>query len=265
MLHREIDDAMIEQTRRALEIDGCAVIKGFLAPSLEAIQRETRTLAPKAYVKKRYGNPYSSPDDPSLPAGHPVRHVMERTNAFVAGDLIPEDTALKRIYRSERFKSLVAKLVGLPEVFEYADPLAGLVVNVLEPGWTHPWHFDTNEFIVSTLTQEAEDGGVFEYCPQIRTPESECFDDVGRVLRDEDRSKVKKLLLEPGDIQVFYGRYSLHRVTPPVGSRARHTAIFAYAKEPGVIGKPERTKHLFGRLAPEHIAAADHRSDTLLD
>lgn len=265
MLHREITDAMLADTRRALEDDGCAVIPGFLAPSLDAIRRETRSLAPKAYVKKRFGNPYSSTDDESLPKNHPVRHFMERTNAFVAGDLIPEQTHLKQIYRSESFKSLVAGLVGLPEVYEYADPLAGLVINVLEPGWTHPWHFDTNEFIVSTLTQEADEGGVFEYCPQIRTPESECFDDVGRVLRGEDRSKVKKLHLKPGDIQIFYGRYSLHRVTPPTGPTPRHTAIFAYAKAPGMIGKPERTKHLFGRVTPEHIAAAEARSDELLD
>lgn len=48
------------------------------------------------------------------------------------------------------------------------------------------------------------------------------------------------------------GRYSLHRVTPVEGSKERHTVIFAYAKEPGFIGRPERALRIFGRIAPIH-------------
>lgn len=256
--------AVVAETRAALAEDGCAVLRGFLAPSVELLERETNDLAPKAYVKKRYGNPYSSPDDPSLPEDHPVRTFLERTNAFVAGDLIPESSPLKRLYHFDAFKRFVAECVSEEEIFEYDDPLAGLVVNVLKPGWQHPWHYDTNEFIVSTLTQGADEGGIFEYCPRIRSPESEEFDRVRAVLKDEDRSEVKQLELVAGDIQIFFGRYSLHRVTRVGGQRARHSAIFAYAKEPGVIGKPERTKHLFGRLTPVHEQAS-HRADGLLD
>jgi len=50
------------------------------------------------------------------------------------------------------------------------------------------------------------------------------------------------------------------------GDRARHTAIFAYSERPGVIGSPARTRQLFGRVLPEHLAAAGRvRVDQLLD
>ena len=48
------------------------------------------------------------------------------------------------------------------------------------------------------------------------------------------------------------------------GKIARHSAIFAYSERPGVIGSPERTRQLFGRVLPEHLATTV-RGDELLD
>ena len=82
------------------------------------------------------------------------------------------------------------------------------------------------------------------------------------------RSQIKSLDLQPGDLQIFFGRYSLHRVTPVEGDRERHTVIFAYAKEPGFIGRPERAKRIFGRMAPVHerlLEEGMQRSDSLAD
>jgi hypothetical protein len=52
------------------------------------------------------------------------------------------------------------------------------------------------------------------------------------------------LHLQPGDLQIFKGRYSLHRVTPLAGSRARYVAIFSYVEEPDMVGSPERSAQL---------------------
>ena len=82
------------------------------------------------------------------------------------------------------------------------------------------------------------------------------------------RDGVTTLDLCPGDLQIFRGRRSLHRVTR-VGehSRPRHAAIFAYTEKPDVIGRLDRTRQLFGRVLPEHIEAERQRvrSDELLD
>ncbi len=69
------------------------------------------------------------------------------------------------------------------------------------------------------------------------------------------RNRVKVLGLQVGDIQIFKGRFSVHRVAPTQGQR--HTAIFGYSREPGYIGSVESTQRIYGRVMQEHIDA-DH-------
>lgn len=257
----------VTRCRAALDARGCSVLEGFFAPGIEAMRQEAADLAPQAYVQERFGNPYSSPDDPNLPEDHPVRTFLKRTQGFVAGDTIAESTALKRVYRDASFRNFVAQCLELEEIHEYADPLGCLVVNVVRDQAQHPWHFDANEFIVSTLVQAPEAGGLFEYCPNIRSPDDENFERVSRVIRDVDRTEVHTLNLRPGDIQLFKGRFSLHRVTPVEGSRPRLSAIFAYATRPDLMATADRTRHLFGRATALHreqtgsIAGADRPID----
>ena len=86
-----------------------------------------------------------------------------------------------------------------------------------EEGEGFPWHFDTNNFTITLAIQSADEGGLFEYAPNMRA-ESENFAAV-RVVLDGDSDLVRSLALEPGDLQIFKGRHSLHRVTPLWGQR----------------------------------------------
>jgi len=76
---------------------------------------------------------------------------------------------------------------------------------------------------------------------------------------------VVQLHLEPGDLQLFRGRYSLHRVSPLKGRRKRYVAIFSYVNEPDMVGAPERTMQLYGRVLPIHLERAGRRGDSLID
>ncbi len=260
--------ALLDRCRKQLQDDGCVVLKGFVrADALAALGRETESLAPRAHYNQTRTNPYNSDGDPSLPPDHPKNVFSDRTNGFVAGDLIGAETMIRRLYQHPDFQRFIAATVDVPTLYEYADPLAGLVVNVLRGGCQHPWHYDTNEFIVSMMTKQPEGGGEFEYCPRIRNPESENFPAVQQVLQG-NRGAVKSLTLEPGDVQIFYGRYSLHRVVRVEGARDRHTVIFGYAREPGFIGRADRTRRIFGRIAPIHERQEREgvsRSDNLAD
>ena len=256
----------VRQARQDLHQDGCSVLPNFIRSSLhETLQREGNEIAPHAHYDVEVVNAYNISVDESLPADHPARITWERGNAFVPRDRVPQEAIIHQLYRSELFQRFLADCFELPRVHELADPLAGLVLNVVRPGMNHPWHFDTNEFAVSLLTQEADEGGVFEYCPNIRSAQEENFDDVREALAD--RGRPRGLALRPGDLQLFRGRYALHRVTTVRGSTARHTAIFAYTEKPGVIGSVARTKQLFGRVLDEHLAAEGRavRVDQLLD
>ncbi|WP_261568144.1 HalD/BesD family halogenase [Frankia gtarii] len=258
----------VSRARHNLRTDGCCVLPGFIHPNMfPAVARECATVAPLAYDEVETVNAYNIAVDSTLPADHPGRLAMRRGNAFVARDQIPADFAIHRLYRSEPFQRFVAACFGLSRVHELADPLAGLCLNVIAPSLEHPWHFDTNEFAVSLLTQEPECGGEFEYCSNIRTAQAENFSDVRAVLAGEGSHLVRRLILRPGDLQLFLGRYSMHRVSPVQGEIARHSAIFAYTERPGVVGSVARTRQLFGRVLPGHLAAEANavRVDALLD
>jgi hypothetical protein len=260
--------ALIETCRRQLADDGCVVLKDFVQPEmLNRLEAETERLSPDAHLNETETNPYNSAADPSLPAEHPKNRFDDRTNGFVAGDRIAQGTILRTIYHDPAFKAFIAAVVGEDEVHEFADPLADLVVNVLKEGRQHPWHFDSNDFIVTMQTRKPEGGGVFEYAPSIRGAHGENYEGVQAIL-DGDHRALKSLELTPGDLQIFFGRNSLHRVTPVKGPRERHTVIFAYAREPGFVGRPERAKAIFGRIAPVHERMLQEgvvRADALSD
>jgi hypothetical protein len=246
---------------------GCSVLAGFIRPSLnEILRQEGADIAPLAHDEVEVVNAYNIALDTRLPQGHPGSIPMERGNAFVARDDIPTTFIVHQLYTSPLLQRFLARCVDLTAIYPLADPLAGLCLNVVAPGRAHPWHFDTNEFTISILTQEAEHGGVFEYCPNIRSPSAENFDAVQGVLSGRRDELIRRLALAPGDLQVFKGRFSLHRVTTVRGETARHSAIFAYSGRPGVVGSVARTRQLFGRVLPQHLAAAGQpRSDQLLD
>ncbi|MFQ6392710.1 arpA protein [Nocardia sp. KC 131] len=258
----------VAHARAELGEVGCTVLREFIRPELiETLCAQGDAIAPEAYYEVERVNAYNIPLDTELREDHPGRIVMERGNAFVPRDRIPADALIHRLYISDEFQRFVADCFGLAQLHEFADPLAGLCLNVVAPGMSHPWHFDTNEFTVSMLTKPAEVGGVFEYCPNIRSTGAENLDDVREVLTGAGDRLIRRLDLRPGDLQLFRGRFSLHRVSPVRGATQRHSAIFAYTDRPGVIGTVERTRQLFGRVLPEHLAAAAAavRGDRLLD
>jgi hypothetical protein len=260
--------SVVSRVQQELQEFGCSVLPNFIRSSLcDTLRLECATVAPLAYYDVETVNAYNIAVDESLPEGHPGRIPIQRGNAFVARDHIPESFIIHQLYSSELFQHFIASCFGLSRIHELADPLSGLCLNIVTPGMEHPWHFDTNEFTVSMLTQESQAGGVFEYCPNIRSAQAENFDDVRSVLAGRGGHLIRRLSLRPGDLQLFKGRYSLHRVSSVQGETARHSAIFAYSERPGVIGSVARTRQLFGRVLPQHLAAEGRavRVDRLLD
>ena len=259
----------VADARSQLQDDGCAVIKNLLRPtavkiiSQEIIERKSNT-----HFSTSKMNPYfHSTKNPEYPDHHPVNTFIERSSGFIPGDSWDESLAIDILFRSEMLTNFIRDALETQAVHCYADPLAGLTANILDPGQQFAWHFDTNEFAVTAMIDEADDGGLFQYVPMIRTPDNESFERIQKVL-DDDCSEVKTLELHAGDLQIFRGRHSLHRVTRvPKTSRPRHAAIFAYTADPGVIGRVERTKQLFGRVLPAHEEAEQRRvrSDSLID
>ena len=260
-------DDVVEQVRVELNERGCAILKGFLTPAaVDAAVAEADAVSANGHRSYSRTNAYFTADDPSLNADDPRRRFFDRSNAFIPADNFCPDGVLRTVFDSDGFDEFIRNcLQECPDrFFRYADPLADVIVNAASEGNGFPWHFDTNNFTVTLALQNAERGGAFEYAPMIRDSNNENFDEVLKVL-DGTSDKVISLQLDPGDLQLFKGRYSLHRVAPLEGSTPRYVAIFSYVEEPGMVGSPERTRQLYGRTLPIHHERAGRRGDALID
>ncbi len=259
----------VAAARIALAEDGCAVLKRFITDeTLRTMSSEIAARKWATHYSQESINPYfHTKINPDFPRRHPVNMFLERSSGFIPGDAWESGSVNRTIFEHPALSHFLADCLELEALYPYSDPLAGLTANILEPGQQFTWHFDTNEFAVTILVDAAEQGGLFEYAPGIRSATTEGFEAIHSVL-EGGREGVRTLNLEPGDLQIFRGRYSLHRVTRVApGSRPRHAAIFAYTEQDGVIGRVERTQQLFGRVLPQHIAAEQDRvrSDSLID
>lgn len=257
--------ALVEASNLAVQESGCVVLKGFLrAERISELVHECDRVEMYGHRNFTRTNPYFLKDREDLPTSHPLRRFYDRSNAFVPADNFGSDSILRAIFEWQAFSPFIKQVLGEEKFFPYADPLADVTVNLAEQGGGFPWHFDTNNYTVTLAIQNAEHGGDFEYSPMVRSTTEENYEVVEKVL-DGDKDLIRTLKLEPGDLQIFKGRYSLHRVTPLSGVRKRYVAIFSYVAEPGMVSSPQRAKELYGRVLPIHLERAGLRADALID
>lgn len=265
-IHREGPerDTLLRKIRADLAADGCAVVKGLVSEAgIAALLEEADGVADQGFRSFNRTNAYFTPDDPSLPETDPRRQFFDRSNTFIPADNFQTGGPLRSLYSDGSFSRFVQDCLEEDQFYPYADPLADVIVNMAEEGNGFPWHFDTNNFTVTVAIQNAEEGGQFEYAPNIRQG-SENFEEVGRVL-DGSSDQIKSIVLEPGDLQIFRGRYSLHRVAPLVGDRRRYVGIMSWVQEPDMVATPERCKQLYGKVLPIHYERAGQRGDAYID
>jgi hypothetical protein len=256
---------LLTSAQAQIDVDGCVVLKGFIrAEKISELVSECDKVEKFGHRNFTRTNPYFLPDRDDLPSSHPIRRFYDRSNAFVPADNLGSDSILRAIFEWPAFSPFIKAVLQEEKFFPYADPLADVIVNLAEEGGGFPWHFDTNNFTVTLAIQNAESGGEFEYSPMVRSLTEENYEQVEKVL-DGDKSMIKTVILEPGDLQIFKGRYSLHRVAPLRGKRKRYVAIFSYVSEPGMVSSPQRAKELYGRVLPIHLERAGLRADALID
>lgn len=256
---------LVGACRADLAAVGCSHVPNFIRESAVATMREeAHRLMPQAMFGDARINPYLTADDPELPAAHPKRTFAARTSSFIPSDLLEADSLLRKIYDSDVMVHFVSDCLDVRPIYRWADPLARNPYSIMRDGDYFPWHFDGNDFTVSILVQQADAGGDFEYCPNIRNPREENFDAVQKVLQGA-RDAVKVLALRSGDLQLFRGRHSLHRVTPPQGPNPRIIALPTYVTNPYLVNRPHHAKAFYGRSLDIHAERELARQDSLTD
>lgn len=265
-LDSPVRSELIAETRAQMDAVGCCRISDFIRPdAIASMLTEAVELHPKTFWAEQSHNPYASPRNDSLPDEHPCNTFQDRMSGFINSDVLPEQSLLNVIYNSNVFTHFVWDSLGTEKpIYQWADPLGRNPYGVMETDHYFPWHFDGNEFTVSILVQKAESGGVFEYVPDIREPNDENFEHVQHILGG-GREGIRELDLVPGDLQLFKGRFSLHRVTRIVGPMTRYIALPTYVYDPWRMNRPHHAIQYYGRATELHHAREAALVDGLVD
>ncbi|WP_420623530.1 HalD/BesD family halogenase [Candidatus Poriferisodalis sp.] len=247
---------LVASARAHLDQDGLAVVPGFVRADVVAqMTAEIDALADRRDYSRNLRNPYFVEEvDPTLPEDHPLRFFQAQSNHWLCMDRIPDESLMYQLYRRREILDFIGQVLQLDPIYFYEDPMVAIIVNIQLPGETLPWHFDGSPYATSIVIREPERGGVFEYVPFLRTETDQRFDAVKRVLTTGEG--VLRLPGRPGDLQIFEGWCSMHRVTP-VEIGERHCLILAYGDEPGQTSDWVSREKNFGRLHPYHQMLKD--------
>jgi len=252
-------------TRKQLNEDGCCVLHNFIRPdSIQKMKDEVDRNLSKIYFTNDKHNPYFTKDDKTLHEEHPKRIFTVRQSGYLNSDDLEKNSDLNKFYDLEEMLKFVSDSLEVFPLYKWADPLGKNPYSIMHTDHYFPWHFDGNEFTLSVLIQKAEIGGLFEYASDIRSKDNENFEEVAKVLKG-NRKKIKSLDLKPGDLQIFKGRFSMHRVTKIEGKTSRYIALPCYVKDPLKINKPEHSKQVYGKALPIHFKRENIKGDGLTD
>ena len=242
---------VVSRAREQLAAIGAAELPGFVdASGVRALVDDAEALAPRAHHSGGLGTAYLEIPDFDAPEDHPRRWLGPYGTGAVPYDLIPRSSPLRLLYEWEPLIALIAAVLERGPLFRYADPFGALNLAVMRTGDELQWHYDQTDFVVSLAIQPAESGGDFQVAPRIRSADDERYEAVAAVLAGEDTADVLTLPMTPGTLLIFEGRYSLHRVSPIAGSRARHVGLLAYDTKPGTTGSDLLRMVRYGRTEP---------------
>ena len=254
---------LLRYCRAELGDDGCCSVSQFFRPDvIAACATMVESLSDQIHRPAHLTSAYGGEAAADLPADHPRRTTFKRGGGFICADLLDEESALWSFFDWPETTAFMMDAFEMAPLYQYADPLSNMAINAMGEGDSFPWHFDTNELTVSIMLQQPDGGGLFEYVPNIRSPDDECYDRVKRLF-DGDRTSIRSLALNPGDMQLFRGRYTAHRVTPIEGSTPRYVALPSWSSKPGQVGVVKRMVNSYGRALPIHYERAGDSPDQL--
>ncbi len=246
--------ALVGTCRAQLDGRQYCSLPGFIrGDAVEEMARQAVPLLPQANPANSRRNCYlQRAGDPSLGNEHPRNIFNQASYRMIAADLLTEGSHLKRLYHWPPFQQMVAAIVGTGRLFPNEDPLQPVNVICYGDGDQSAWHYDsTNAFTMTLMLQAAEEGGLFELAPNTRAGEGD--EDIPYMLEvlKGGRDRVATVSREPGELTIFRGCNSLHRVSPVSGDRLRMMAVFVYEEAPGITGDPEVNQTVYGRTGAE--------------
>jgi len=245
-----LDDADWRQRcRQQLDQHGALVLRQFLQPAaLQAIIAEGNAQRHRAYHTQSKHNVYLQKPDEAFSADHPRNRDVLSTKGCITDDVIAPDSPLRQLYNDALFQQFLCDVLGETALYPYADPLSSINLHYAPEGQELGWHFDNSSFAITLLVQKPRAGGVFEYVKDLRNADAGEMNYTGVAAVLDRQLTPDALEMDVGDLVLFRGRNSLHRVTPTEGDITRMLAVLAYNTQPGIALSETARMTFYGRL-----------------
>jgi len=219
---------VIARAKQQLNSTGACHFGGFLSDTgLADFLAEAQALESEAHMSDNWYTPYYGRPDSSYPAGHPLNSAVHFAVRYVSRTLLSKESPLRYLFEDSTLLHFLRALLPDEPLYRYSDSRGSLNYTVMTEGDELGWHFDACELVASILLRPPETGGTFEYIPAVRTAEDENFPAAASILGGEDDHRTLVDFL-PGDMVLFRGRHSLHRVTPILGDTSRLIALMSF-------------------------------------
>ncbi len=219
---------LVASARSELTLMGACHFPQFLNCSGQsACLKEAVALESQAHPSNNEYTPYYQEPDDGYPAGHPRNSTVQFAVRYVSRKLIPQDSPLRMLFEGDELLGFLRSLLPNEPLYRYSDDRGSLNYTVMGANDQLGWHFDACELVASILLRPADDGGDFEYIPSVRSAEDENFSAVSSILGGNDEQRIA-VDFQPGDMVLFRGRHSLHRVTPIQGKTTRLMALMSF-------------------------------------
>ena len=211
------------------------------------IQKEALSLKNNAFYCSQKHTILLNKTNNKISSKDPCNIEVISDKGCVPHDLIPNNSSLNLLYKSNEFKNFLTQVLGIKRVYPYADKLSSINYNYYEKKQQLGWHFDNASFAITLMIQSPESGGVFQYTNKGRNYEDNYIDKnfISKIIKN--KINVEKLNVKPGTLLLFYGRNYLHRVTPVTSKKPRILVTLNYNLEKGIELSLNARKTFFGR------------------
>lgn len=239
-----------QQCRRKLDDNGVLRLRNFLTDdAVESIRREGESQAQLAFYTQAEHNVYLQPMDDTYELTHARNRTVFSSKGCITTDQIPRTSILNKLYHDKEFTKFLCAVLKESSLYEYADNLSSINLHYASAGQELGWHFDNSSFAITLLIQKPEKGGVFEYVSNVRDADAGemNYSGVDKIL--DRKTPVKELAIDTGDLVLFRGRNSMHRVTPTVGHTTRMLVVLAYNTEPDIVLSESARQTFYGRIS----------------
>lgn len=239
---------MVSDKRRDLDSNQFCSLPGFLLDR----QRQKIVTA----VEKQQANTHRADSmrnvylersrDESFADDHPKNIFARGCYNMMGAHLLDEDSPLKVLYYWAPMQRFIAEIVGVERLYPSADPYQPVNVLCQGDGDRSAWHFDSsNAFTMTLMLQAPESGGHFEIVPNTRSDDNANYVGITRLLQGKENHSIRVSRSE-GELVIFRGCNSAHRVTPVSGKRRRLMCVMVYEMKPNVIGDPVVNETVYG-------------------